>query len=59
MPSSHRKIVSARANGAKSGGPVTAAGKEASSRNALTHGLTAGTVVLFSESAEELLTAVQ
>ncbi len=53
MPSSRRKIVSARANGAKSRAPVTAAGKEAFSPNALSHGLTARTVILFTESTEE------
>jgi len=53
MPSSPRKIDSARANGALSRGPVTAAGKEISSHNALAHGLTARTVVLSRESTDE------
>ncbi len=47
-----RQIESARANGARSKGPITPEGKLASSRNALTHGLLAATVALDGESKE-------
>jgi hypothetical protein len=53
MPS-QRKSDSARANGAKSRGPTTPAGKENSSRNSLRHGFTSrSTIVLECENPEE------
>ena len=47
--SSIRRILSSRANGARSRGPKTPLGKQHSSQNALTHGLTADTVILKTE----------
>jgi hypothetical protein len=53
MPS-ELKSETSRANGAKSHGPTTAAGKEASSRNAIKHGFTErNTYILECESKEE------
>jgi hypothetical protein len=51
--SSQQKINSARANGAKSQGPKTEAGRQKSSMNAVTHGLYAASVVLTTESREQ------
>lgn len=51
--SSDLKSQSARANGAKSRGPVTPEGLAKSSRNSLSHGLSAQSVVLPAESSEE------
>jgi hypothetical protein len=54
MPSSHRKIKSARANAAQPRSPA-----QQSALNALTHGLTATTVVLFNESTDEYETQLR
>jgi hypothetical protein len=51
--SSQLKSETARANGAKSRGPVTPEGRATSSRNSLRHGFTAASVVLPTESQED------
>jgi hypothetical protein len=50
--SSLRKVLSSRANGARSRGPASSQGKQRSSQNALYHGLFARCVVLENESRE-------
>jgi hypothetical protein len=47
-----RQTQASRANGAKSRGPATPEGKLASSRNATTHGMLSGTIVLEGESKD-------
>jgi hypothetical protein len=47
-----RQTQASRANGAKSSGPTTPEGKLASSRNAVTHGMLSGTIVLEGESKD-------
>ena len=50
--SSLKRILSSRANGARSKGPVTAEGKRIASQNATTHGLLSRHIVLREESQE-------
>ena len=52
MSSSLRQILASRANGRRSRGPSTQAGKQRSSLNALAHGLLARCLVLDDESPE-------
>jgi hypothetical protein len=49
------QIQASRANGARSRGPVTAAGKLAASRNAEKHGLLSGQILLKTENPEAFL----
>jgi hypothetical protein len=57
--SSQRKLHSSKANGALSRGPVTPAGKDASARNSLRHGMIAKTIVLDGESEERFLALIE
>jgi hypothetical protein len=50
---SDKQVAANRLNAAKSTGPITQNGKLQSRRNAMRHGLTAGTVVPAIEDAEE------
>jgi hypothetical protein len=51
--SSELEQIASRTNGAKSHGPVTEEGKQASSRNSLTHGFNSKRIVLPGESQQE------
>jgi hypothetical protein len=57
--SSLRRVQSSKANGALSKGPVTPAGKQRSSLNALRHGLCAKCIVLDHESRGNFLILLQ
>lgn len=57
--SSKRRILSSRANGAKSSGPITPLGKQISSQNGTQHGHAAKTLVLTNESRDRYQTLHQ
>src|ERR1700722_14817415 len=52
--STRRQRAASRANGQKSQGPVTTAGKANSRFNALKHGIDAKQQIMFTESADDL-----
>jgi hypothetical protein len=56
---SEKQRAASRANGSLSRGPVTPAGKAASSRNALRHGLTSKTLTLANENPEMLTSLIE
>ena len=56
---SARKLASARANGAKSHGPITTQGRQNSARANFKHGLTANTVSLSNEDQPAFLEMIQ
>jgi hypothetical protein len=55
--STEQQSEASRINGAKSQGPQTPEGLEASSRNSLKHGFSAKTLILQNESSERFLEA--
>src|ERR1035441_4636531 len=57
--SSMRRILSSRANGARSRGPATPQGKRRSANNAVRHGLLAKCVVMSGESHENFEAMLQ
>ena len=57
--SSHRRIISSRANGSRSTGPRTPQGRLRSSCNAIRHGLLAKSSVLPNESTENFQKVLQ
>lgn len=59
MASSQRKTDSARANGAKSRGPVTPEGRQNSALANLRHGFTAQTVCLSNETQPVFVTMME
>ena len=56
---SEKKAAAARANGARSRGPITATGKSRSSRNAITHGILTKSILLNEDDARTYLAIVQ
>jgi hypothetical protein len=58
MPISDKQLAANKANAQKSTGPVTPAGKRASSLNSLRHGVLARSVVLGGESTEQFAAAL-
>jgi len=58
MPISEKHLAANRANAAKSTGPLTIQGKINTSRNAITHGILANSVLIQGESRERFAALV-